>query len=79
MSCCRNSFSIVEKRLLKSLVQMFQSSGRLENGVEATSDAKRWVILWTVHVLKTRSMVCLSLKPASIFLESEIAALIRSV
>ena len=70
---------IVEKRLHKSLDQRFQSEGRLETGEEATSDAKRWVILWTVQVLKTRSIVCLSARPESILFESDTAAVMRSV
>ena len=77
ISSCRNSLSIDENLLQRLLDQRFHCGGRLDVEEDATSDAKRCVSLWTVHVLKTRSIVCLSLRPWRIFLESDRAASTR--
>ena len=54
----------------KGLSQQSHSSGRLSVAVMWTSEAKRCVILWRVHILKIRRRVCLSLSPSSTFVAS---------
>ena len=53
---------IVENLSARGLFQLYQSSGRRDSSVLTTSEAKRWVILWRVHVLKSRVLVCLSVR-----------------
>ena len=55
-------FIIVENAFARGLFQLYHSSGRLDSSVQTTSEANRWVILWRVHVLKRRVLVCLSVR-----------------
>ncbi len=54
----------------RGLSQQSHSSGRSSVAVMWTSEAKRCVILWRVHILKILRRVCLSLSPSSTFVAS---------